>query len=500
MKRDISVPRSLREFEEMVLNRPAPDMPGYYRLTVWRYSSDCKGDYSFKRVKLSYRIPVCEHAWMGRLPETGIFTTLDDAIAAMKRLAGKPDILSFEIEKFPYGDVANRHFSIDSLQYDSEGHFVQRGSCSVYHYETPGIYGKFFGHFPDKMPYKIGDIVTVIISEPMKSMKYAVLGVVAMHPKTIKDGYSEYKRALKAWVKDGNAPETWLDMTGYSGSDEDEYFIQIGAMDKYMQKFTFINPMAVMPAPTNLPDKVKADLMKWYGEYLEYIKKVEEEEKATIKKMCNEIKNENGEENSELPVMMYLHGFMSGANGAKQRQLQKLFKGRYRVIAPELDADPDHSLDIINKTIETEKPEIIIGTSLGGWMAIVCDSGNADIVVVNPVTRPEIQLKHWVGDERTYFCKRLDGVQTYTLTDETLNKYTKYSAMNDITQKRDYIFALCSTADELLGTSHVEIIKDILPQSQLMIVDDFGHQCKDAGMTHLYNLIEQAINKRCDLE
>ena len=91
-------------------------------------------------------------------------------------------------------------------------------------------------------------------------------------------------------------------------------------------------------------------------------------------------------------------------------------------------------------------------------------------------------------------------MQTYTLTDETLNKYTKYSAMRDITLKRDHIFALCSTADELLGTSHVEILKDILPQSQLMIVSDFGHQCKDAGMTHLYNLIEQAINKSCDLE
>lgn len=200
--------------------------------------------------------------------------------------------------------------------------------------------------------------------------------------------------------------------------------------------------------------------------------------------------------NSELPVMMYLHGFMSGANGAKQRQLQKLFKGRYRVIAPELDADPDHSLDVINKTIEAERPEIIIGTSLGGWMAVESESGDADIVIVNPVTCPEIQLKHWVGDERTYFCKRLDGVQTYTLTDETLNKYTKYSVMRDITLKRDRIFALCSTADELLGTSHVDVLKDILPQSQLMIVDDFGHQCKDAGMNHLYNLIEQTINNR----
>ena len=70
------------------------------------------------------------------------------------------------------------------------------------------------------------------------------------------------------------------------------------------------------------------------------------------------MKDEKYDGDQNLPIMMYLHGFMSGANGSKQRQLQKLFKGRYRVIAPELDADPDHSLDVINKTIKAEKPKI----------------------------------------------------------------------------------------------------------------------------------------------
>lgn len=88
-------------------------------------------------------------------------------------------------------------------------------------------------------------------------------------------------------------------MTRYSGSDEDEYFIQIGAMDKYMQKFTFINPMAVMPAPTNLPDKVKADLMKWYGEYLEFVRKEEEEERAVTWRMCEELTDNKPETNQE---------------------------------------------------------------------------------------------------------------------------------------------------------------------------------------------------------
>lgn len=207
-----------------------------------------------------------------------------------------------------------------------------------------------------------------------------------------------------------------------------------------------------------------------------------------------ETKNDNTQDS--LPVMMYLHGFMSGANGTKQHQLQKLFKGRYRVIAPELDGDPGHSLAIINSTIEAEKPEIIIGTSLGGWMAIVSQSGDADVVVVNPVIFPQLQLEHWIGEERTYFCKRLDGVQTYTLTQETLDKYRHYSPVNNIVLKREHLYGLCSTADELLGDYHATILKDYLPEKHLMVVFDFGHQCRDAGMKHLYKLIERAIDNK----
>ena len=98
---------------------------------------------------------------------------------------------------------------------------------------------------------------------------------------------------------------------------------------------------------------------------------------------------ENGK---DLPVMMYLHGFMSGANGAKQRQLQKHFKGRWRVIVPELDADPEKSLAIIDELIEKERPEIIVGTSLGAWMAMMCRHGVAPLVLVNPVTAPQEEL------------------------------------------------------------------------------------------------------------
>ena len=197
-----------------------------------------------------------------------------------------------------------------------------------------------------------------------------------------------------------------------------------------------------------------------------------------------------------LPVMMYLHGFMSGANGAKQRQLQRQFKGRYRVIAPELDADPDSSLEVINRAIREEHPEIIIGTSLGGFMALECESGDADVVIVNPCLFPKSQLAQWVGEEHTYFCKRLDGVQTYTLTQATLDKYERYDAVQSVRDNAPRVSALCSTADDLLGDSHVKALTGLVWDSFFKVVDDFGHQCKDAGMTHLYDLLELVIDRR----
>lgn len=197
----------------------------------------------------------------------------------------------------------------------------------------------------------------------------------------------------------------------------------------------------------------------------------------------------------KLPVMMYIHGFRSGANGSKREQLQQHFEGRYRVIAPEVDADPETSLAKLNEIFARERPEIIVGTSLGGWMTLMCDSGDAQLVVVNPSTHPEQTLSRWVGQELPYFCERLDGVQTYTLTKEVLDKYSRYDITKSIREKSDRIHALCSTADELIGDIHIRDLGPLLPTDRLTIVDDFGHRCSGAGMTHLFEVIGHVIGK-----
>lgn len=193
---------------------------------------------------------------------------------------------------------------------------------------------------------------------------------------------------------------------------------------------------------------------------------------------------------AQLPVLMYIHGFRSGANGSKREQLQQHFEGRYRVIAPEVDADPDKSLSIINEIIAREKPEVIAGTSLGGWMTLMCDSGDAQLVVVNPRTNPQQTLGGWVGQELPYFCERLDGVQTYTLTPEVIDKYACYDIVKNIKEKSNRLHALCSSCDELIGDIHIRTLQPLLPSDRLTVVDDFGHRCSGPGMDHLLEILE----------
>lgn len=200
------------------------------------------------------------------------------------------------------------------------------------------------------------------------------------------------------------------------------------------------------------------------------------------------------EEKAGLPVMMYIHGFRSGANGSKRRQLAERFDGKFRVIAPEVDADPEKSLAKLNEIISREKPSIIIGTSLGGWMTAMCDSLDAELLIVNPSTKPQETLGKWEGQELPYFSQRLDGIQTYTLTREVLDKYKTYDFAEEVKKKVNRLHALCSTTDELLSDSHIKVLQPILPEDHLTVVDDFGHRCDGNGMAHLFKILEDLIN------
>lgn len=90
--------------------------------------------------------------------------------------------------------------------------------------------------------------------------------------------------------------------------------------------------------------------------------------------------------------ILYIHEFMSSANSHEINKLKDKYWW-YEFITPELTADPTVAIPQLNQIIQTEQPCLIIGYSLGGFYALMTDSGNIPVIVVNPCVNPYEHMK-----------------------------------------------------------------------------------------------------------
>lgn len=66
--------------------------------------------------------------------------------------------------------------------------------------------------------------------------------------------------------------------------------------------------------------------------------------------------------------LVYFHGFASsGASGTVQL-LRKIFPST-QVVAPDIPVDPEEALPMLQKLVQAEQPDVIVGTSMGGMYA-----------------------------------------------------------------------------------------------------------------------------------
>ena len=196
---------------------------------------------------------------------------------------------------------------------------------------------------------------------------------------------------------------------------------------------------------------------------------------------------------TEKIKVLYIHGFMSGANSMTLRKLKKDYEYIYDFIVPELTGDPEESLTIVNDIIKNEKPSLIIGSSLGGFYALVCDSGNIPIIVVNPCVDPYRHMQQYLDKELKYHSKRNDGKTTYVLTKDIIERFRNYDLEKCVKSKIRYISIVVSDNDEILGDSHYNFFKRIKKEMKLprlfMMVGSFGHRAYPFGMSDLNTMI-----------
>ena len=196
--------------------------------------------------------------------------------------------------------------------------------------------------------------------------------------------------------------------------------------------------------------------------------------------------------------ILYIHGFMSGANSYNVIRLINTFGHIYEILSPELNGDPHYSISLINSVIVNEKPVLIIGSSLGGFYALMCESNDIPIRLVNPCIDPYTHLQRYLDKELTYYSKREDGNTKYTLTLPVLERFKEYDVAKKTKSKIDNIFALLSSKDEVLGDSHYQFFKKIkeetnYPYHLFSIHHEFGHRLFPFGYIYLQSMVDNVL-------
>lgn len=195
--------------------------------------------------------------------------------------------------------------------------------------------------------------------------------------------------------------------------------------------------------------------------------------------------------------ILYIHGFMSGANSYTVRRLICTYGHIYEILSPEVSGDPHDSISVINRVIAEENPRLIIGSSLGGFYALMCESGDIPVIVVNPCVNPYSHLQRYLDHKLSFHSKRDDGETSYCLTTQILERFKDYDVVEAVKSKIDNVFALLSSNDEVLGDSHCQFFMKMAEEMQIsrpfFRISDFGHRLIPWGYSCLKDIIDNTI-------
>jgi hypothetical protein len=109
--------------------------------------------------------------------------------------------------------------------------------------------------------------------------------------------------------------------------------------------------------------------------------------------------------------VLYFHGWNSLVGGVKPTYLKS---HGHEVIEPELDhEDFEAARRTAQKAFDEHRPDVVVGSSRGGAVAVNLDSGNARLVLICPAwkkwgtattVKPGTQILHFRGDDVVPFA------------------------------------------------------------------------------------------------
>ncbi|MBP5487121.1 MAG: hypothetical protein J6Y06_05780 [Bacteroidales bacterium] len=117
--------------------------------------------------------------------------------------------------------------------------------------------------------------------------------------------------------------------------------------------------------------------------------------------------------------VLFIHGLASSGAYKMASSLRILLKGS-EVISPDVPIKPSDALALLQGICSREKPDLIVGLSLGGFWAQKLRGFRK--LLVNPDLHPSRLLRTKTG-VMEYLSPRQDGATSFSITDEICNAY-----------------------------------------------------------------------------
>ena len=117
--------------------------------------------------------------------------------------------------------------------------------------------------------------------------------------------------------------------------------------------------------------------------------------------------------------VLFIHGLASSGAYKTANTLRTLLRP-CTVISPDVPPEPYEALEMLEGICREEKPDLIVGLSLGGFWAQKLRGYRK--ILINPDFHVDRLLRTMTGEVR-YLSPRLDGAVSFTVTEDMCDAY-----------------------------------------------------------------------------
>ena len=149
--------------------------------------------------------------------------------------------------------------------------------------------------------------------------------------------------------------------------------------------------------------------------------------------------------------IMYVHGFASSAQSGTVQRLRTFFPNA-TVVAEDIPLHPEEGLAMLRTMAADERPDLIIGTSMGGMYTE--QLYGFDRILINPAFQiADTMAMHGLTGKQVFQNPRKDGVQEFFVTKAMVKEYRDIQQQCFSHQEdRHRVWGLFGDRDDLVHT------------------------------------------------